>query len=181
MPYEIICIGGPCGAGKDTLVEEITKVKPQLIRVPRYTNRPIKPGEKDKINHIYLSEKEFAKLKRKGEINLVDNFYKYQYGVNIQSIDDLLRKNKRLIGIFGVCSLKLKEIFPKKTILIYVTADPEQLLERMRHRNDSEKEIWTRFEISQERLEKEIGQFDYVVHNNTSVETAVKKILKIIA
>ena len=71
MKPKLICVLGETGSGKDTIVNEAIKQSLFDIRkVCSFTDRPKRVGEKNGVEHYFISTKEFDKLKetRKDDI-----------------------------------------------------------------------------------------------------------------
>jgi guanylate kinase len=61
---KIIIIAGPTAAGKDSAMIELLKIRPEIKPLISYTTRPIRPGETDGVEYIFIGEEEFNVLSR---------------------------------------------------------------------------------------------------------------------
>jgi ribose 1,5-bisphosphokinase PhnN len=59
----LIVISGPSGAGKGTALDHVTRTLP-LRRIPTYTTRPMRRGEKNGIDYEYVDEEKFPSFTR---------------------------------------------------------------------------------------------------------------------
>jgi guanylate kinase len=57
----LIVISGPSGAGKGTALQHAIRTLP-LRRIPTYTTRPMRSGERNGIDYEYVDEKKFFQL-----------------------------------------------------------------------------------------------------------------------
>jgi guanylate kinase len=59
---KIFIISGPSGVGKDTVIKKFSEVNTDVDIITTVTTRKIRKNEKDKIDYIFVNEKEFKKL-----------------------------------------------------------------------------------------------------------------------
>lgn len=71
-------VSGPSGAGKGTALGHATRVL-GLRRIPTYTTRPTRSGEKNGIDYEYVDEKEFFRLHEAGVIFEYTRTYSRSY------------------------------------------------------------------------------------------------------
>ena len=74
----ILCIIGPSGSGKTTLAEALVPTGIDTIR--SYTTRPMRPGEKQGREHIFIDEHEARRLlstQRPLAYTLFGDYYRY--------------------------------------------------------------------------------------------------------
>jgi len=74
----LFVVSGPSGAGKGTAVEHATRTLP-LRRVPTYTTRAMRLGEKDGIDYEYVDEPDFFQLYQAGAIFEYTRTYSRSY------------------------------------------------------------------------------------------------------
>ena len=53
--YKIIAIMGEAGTGKDSLMQEILKLKPEFHEIISCTTRPMRQGEAEGVNYYYYT------------------------------------------------------------------------------------------------------------------------------
>jgi guanylate kinase len=53
--YKIIAIMGESGTGKNSLMQEILKLKPELHEIIPCTTRPMRQGETDGVDYYYYT------------------------------------------------------------------------------------------------------------------------------
>ena len=74
----LIVISGPSGAGKGTALDHATRAL-LLRRIPTYTTRPMRAGEKNGIDYEYVDEKKFFQLHEAGAIFEYTRTYSRSY------------------------------------------------------------------------------------------------------
>ncbi len=176
----VICIGGPTGAGKDTITSLFLRDETRFIRVPRSTTRSPRPDEINGVHYNFLSRQEFDTRENAGEICAVDEFLGHRYGIDIQKILASLERGENVIGIFGVCSLGLRSLLKEYVALVYIRAPIEVLTDRLVKRGDSQGEIERRIEVAKRQLAEEPGHFDYVIENGGLIGKAVEELRQLI-
>ena len=152
-PGALIVITGASGAGKDAVMESFLK-DPRIKRlnikkIVSYTDRPMRPGEKEGVEHYFVSPEEMKKMEKgnkfvepitktgisnkatpKTEINRLMN------GENLIWRIDPIRGTEVLSGHF------FKKLFPKEAIIlnkhtvVYFVTAPQETLEKRRQKRD---------------------------------------------
>lgn len=170
---------GPGGSGKGTVLAEIKK-KLNLTRAKTVTTREKGTSESD-TGRIFVSEKEFLRMKQNGEF-IETNFFKgHFYGSLRESVLSELMRGKSVVielDLNGVVSIR--EIY-SNTVSIFISVDIETLRKRMLKRGrDESGEIEKRLEISKQEL-KNAGICDYIIPNEDGMlKKTVFRIIKII-
>ena len=55
-----LIILGPSGVGKDTIINMLLKKYPDIFyKLPSYTTRPKRKGEKEGVDYFYITKEEF--------------------------------------------------------------------------------------------------------------------------
>lgn len=176
----MICLGGPSGAGKDTIATAFLSRHANYIRVPRSTTRAPRKDEVEGLHYRFLNEMEFRQKVLLGDIIAVDVFCENLYGIDISHISKALRSGENIIGVFGICSVDLRKRFQEKTVLVYVGAPLTFLEERLRKRGDPPKNIRMRIAAAEEQMLKEPELFDHVVWNVSDRETTLQEFERIL-
>jgi guanylate kinase len=149
----LIVITGASGAGKDVVMEGFlhdSRVKKLHIeKVISYTDRPMRPGEKEGVEHYFVSGPKLKELEAKGEFvepitktgisNKATPKSEIQKLINGQNLIwriDPIRGTEVLTGKF------FEKLFPKyskqmnlHTLVFFVTAPKEMLDERRKKRD----------------------------------------------
>lgn len=180
--FPIICVGGPTGAGKDTVLQHfLSRQNDTFVRIPRSTTRPKRNSEIEGLHYNFLSDETFLELEKQGELCAIDNFCGYKYGINFNHISNELSQNRRIIGVFGVCAYRLREIYNDgKVFLIYISAPIDTLKQRLIERGDTLNVINERIIAAKKQLEEEPINFDFIILNNGHINDAVLELEKII-
>jgi guanylate kinase len=74
----LFVVSGPSGAGKGTALEHATRALP-VRKVPTYTTRPMRLGEKDGVDYEYVDAENFFRLYDEGAIFEYTRTYSRSY------------------------------------------------------------------------------------------------------
>lgn len=167
MPGLAVCISGPSGVGKGTVIQELRKIYPQLWLSISATSRPARGFEKDGEDYFFVDSAHFEALIQQGEILEYDRFCGNYYGTPRQAIQKRLDAGQDVVlDITVKGSLAVKEKFPRAVTIFLLPPSLAELAKRLSHRNtDSpESQVKRLAQAKQEIMMAE--QFDFVVTNN---------------
>ena len=174
MKHRIICIGGPTGAGKDTIASIFIEQCSEFVRVPRSTTRLPRYNEVNGYHYFFLSEEEFIRQERMRTLCGIDHFCAHRYGIDRGSIEDVLSTGRNVLGIFGIRGLELRSLFSEPMLSVYITAPLETLYEHLIRRGDPMEEISVRMIAAEKQIADELHLFDRVIYNVGTILAAVK-------
>ena len=177
----IIVLCGPSGVGKSSLAKKICQNHSKFGRAISCTTRAKRVGEKDGVDYIFLDKDEFIKSVKQGrfvEHTLFDGEY---YGTQERSVDDILSE-KNCVIVIDPISLKNVLNLPffrsKKVVSIFLDADDNVLIERLKQRGESGEIIDKKImRAKTERLSKSCCDY---VFENMQTDLAIAKIEKIV-
>lgn len=165
--YKIIALMGEAGAGKDTMMQYVLKVRPDLHEIISCTSRPIREGEAEGVNYFYYTPDQFMEKIYDGEMLEFTNFNNWWYGTSYDSVrsDGVIN-----IGVFnpeGVRSL-LERDDCDVTVYWVRTDDKKRLLRQLnREEHPDVREIVRRFAADYKDFEN--IEFDYIELENNAV------------
>ena len=173
---KIFCIQGMSGAGKDTLVNNISK-KLNIPILISHTTRPMRDGEVDGETYHFVNEVFFE--------NQYDNFLElreytvwngevWHYGLHKF---ELIDKAYSLFIVDRQGYEELKSKFNNELVSIMIVVDKDELIKRLNGRGDNQKEISRRIKDDIRRFEGFTP--DYIVENH-SYRKAIKQLENII-
>ena len=142
--YKIIAIMGEAGTGKDSLMQEILKLKPEFHEIISCTTRPMRQGEAEGVNYYYYTPEYFGDRVLHDEMLECTVFNDWFYGTSYDSV----RSDCVNIGVFnptGVESLLARPDVDVKVIRV-VAEDKTRLLRQLnREKWPDVREIIRRF------------------------------------
>jgi guanylate kinase len=183
MTGKLFIISGPSGVGKDTVANALISNSSisNLKKLPTYTTRKPRPGEKQGKQYYFVTKPEFKKLIAQGKIlewNIYNNNY---YGTSRDDLEKALKNGQVVILAIDVHgALNIKKQYPD-CCLIFIKSKLSDIKSRLikRGQNTAE-EIKERLKTAKNELKYE-KFYDYSVENpEGNPEKAVKEVKKII-
>ena len=182
-PGVIFVMIGPGGAGKNAIMMAIMRAFPGIQQLATATTRPMRAGEKQGREHLFVSEPTFRAMIQNDELLEHQEVTAGKfYGIPRRTVADALRTGAaRIADIEVLGAIELAAAYPANVVQIFVTvpgADGAQQLalleERMRARADMATDIKQRLERAR-RLELPYqSRCDYVVVND-ELSRAIEK------
>lgn len=90
-------ISGPSGVGKDVLIEKINSLRENYHFTITTTTRPIRLGEKNGVNHNFITKVEFEKMKNENRFLEWAKVYGNFYGVPKNQIKNAIKMGKHVL------------------------------------------------------------------------------------
>ena len=153
-----------------------------FVEICTVTTRPKRKGEKEGRDYYFVSKDEFEKMIKRGEV-VEYNFYNgHYYGTPKKDLETALKKGKNVLLEIDVNGAKnIKKLYPKNSILIFITAPLKDIERRLKKRGKNTpteiKERLTRAKKEQ----KEKKNYDFVILNEEGKpEEAGRELAKIL-
>ncbi|HAZ27116.1 TPA: guanylate kinase [Candidatus Acetothermia bacterium] len=165
-----LVIAGPSGAGKSSLITEILRRDPKLAFSVSATTRPRRPDETHGRDYSFVSDAEFDRMIRAGELVEWTTYQGHRYGTPRSEIEARLAAGHDVVvnvEVNGALALRRAGL-PHPVVLVFVIPPSRaELLRRMRARGtESDEALSTRLAIAEEEVLR-IPSFDYLVINDT--------------
>ena len=167
-----IIIIGESGSGKSTVANHITSIDKEYSNAIPYTTRPMRDGEKNGIDYIFISEEEFKDLSDDYFFITQSTYNGWKYGIAKDDCTD-----GKVIVTTPHGFRIIKQFI--NNISFYINVDRRSRLMKLLRRGDDIEEVYRR-NLS------DVGMFDGVneevdvVINNDEYHFDYKKIAKII-
>ena len=177
----LIIISGTTCAGKGTVIEKLLERNHDLALSISYTSRPIREGEVNGKDYIFVSKDEFEQKIKNGDfLEYAKSHREDYYGTPKKELQEMLNKGKDVILEINVDGAKyVKEMFPEVLLIFIMAPSMEEVKKRIKERGkESPKQIIERFKSAYREI-NEIPHYNYVVIND-KVLNAVDKIEAII-
>ena len=174
---ELIVISGTTCAGKGTVIDKLIKRNENLALSISYTSRPMREGEVDGKDYIFISQEEFEKKIENGDfLEYAKSHRQDYYGTPKQELIKLLDSGKDVILEINIeGAKKVKELFPEVLLIFIMAPSMSEVKRRIKERGkETPSQIIERFKTAYKEL-NEIPQYNYVVIND-KVENAVDKV-----
>lgn len=180
MAGKLIVISGASGVGKSTVLKEVMKRCENLHFSVSATTRPIRPGEIDGVNYLFMDNEAFQKLIDNDELLEYAEYVGNYYGTPEKPLNDALSQGNDIlldIEVQGGANVKRRR---EDAVLIFLVAPSlQELKHRLLNRGDTAPELCEK-RLKQAQWEyKQAFNYDYIVVNDT-VEKAANEIISII-
>lgn len=175
----LICVSGPSGVGKGTVIRRLRELDPGLIHSVSATTRAMRPGEIDGVSYHFVTRERFERMIIDGEVLEHDEYCGNYYGTPIAPLAEASAAGTDVVMDVTVPgSLAVMERMKDAVSIFLLPPSFSELRRRLEKRGTERPEEMER------RLEKaryELGKaslFDYVVMND-DVDRAAGLILSI--
>lgn len=169
MMGKLIIVSAPSGSGKTTIVNHLVKQDLNLAFSVSATNRQPRKGEVDKINYLFLTEREFKKRINNNEFLEWEEVYKgIYYGTLKSEVDKIRESGKNIIfDVDVIGGLNIKKLYGKEALAIFVKPPSINVLkERLEKRSTESSD---KIEMRLKKAEQELlfaEKFDAVIIND---------------
>ena len=182
-PPLLVVISGPSGVGKDAVLGELrTLGRPWHFAVTA-TTRPMRAGERDGADYIFLDPDTFARMRERDEFLECAEVYGRWYGVPRSQARDALRAGRDVILKIDVQgAATIRRMAPEALLIFLIPPSLTDLRQRLQGRmTESAPELTRRLRTAEDELSR-IREYDYrVVNENGGLGKAAAEIDAIIA
>lgn len=173
--HKIIVLVGPSGSGKTSMGGKLSERGYKKL-VTTTTRKP-RPGEVDGVDYYFRNQSDL------NEDDFIEQTHYNQelYGLTKAEVDESLRDNQIVhVSLDRNGAKVLKDQWPEKTVVVFITVSREDMANRMRLRGDKEHIIQERLNHCEETRElTPPEQTDYVVENH-DIDQALEVLIDII-
>lgn len=176
----IIVLSGPSGVGKDSVLEELIRVCPDLHRCVTTTTREPRPGEVDGKDYRFVSISEFRKMVDQGEFLEFAEVHGNMYGTPRSWVAEQAAAGRDVVLKIDVQGgLAVKNRIPEAVMVFLVPPSLQELERRLRSRlTESEAQVTKRLLDAESELQH-LPCYQYMIENDR-VEEAVSKLRSVI-
>lgn len=164
----LIVVSGPSGAGKGTALDHMTRTSP-LRRIPTYTTRAMRSGEKNGVDYEYVDEDKFFQLHDAGAIFEYTRTYSRSY---YGSPSILLHSDPRdpmVVELDPNGFVRVRAASARRVVGIFVTTPSESELRARLAARAQDPDIGQRLKIRTDQMVW-AWIYDYVVFNEDKEE-----------
>lgn len=168
----LICLSGPSGVGKGTVIERLLQNGTRLEHSISLTTRRPRPGETDGVSYYFVTQEDFEKQLAAGEILEHDNYCGNYYGTPRKPIVEKLNAGIDVIMDVTVPgSLATLENFPAAVSIYLLPPSFSELRRRLSNRGTETPEVVERRMRKAESEVRQASHFDYIIVNYELDET----------
>lgn len=178
----MVVLSGPSGVGKDAVLKCLKDRGQPWHFVVTATTRPKREGERDGVDYVFLTERQFEQLLMQDGFLEHAQVYGSYYGVPKEQVNKALREGKDVIVKVDVQgAATIKRLVPQAVFIFLAPPSLDELERRLQRRHtESYKALKTRLQKATEEM-KQVSMFDYMVINqNDSIEQAAACIESIV-
>ena len=178
-PPLVVVLSGPSGAGKDSVLAAAARRDDRLARVVTAKTRAPRPGERDGVHHLFLSDQQFDDLLARDGFLEHATVYGHRSGVPRDQVERLLAAGKTVVlrtDVQGARTLRAK--IPAALLIFLTVPDLDDLERRLRARaTEDEAAMRRRLTIAGAEM-AEAGGFDHVIVNDDGgLDAAAEELL----
>ena len=144
-PGHLYTLVGPAGAGKNRLMKYVLE-RTSLKQLPTATTRPMRPGEQEGREHLFVSRETFEHMIETDELLEHQVIHGNLYGMPRAAVEAALDSGQSIIADIEVLGAeRARATYPDNVVSIFIqTPSIGTLISRMRERHETEAEIGKR-------------------------------------
>lgn len=176
----IFIISGPSGSGKDTLLVELFKKRPDIAFSISSITRPMRVGEKEGEKYNFISREKFEQM-LKDDLLLEYNVYADNYygTPKLPVIEASKNGIDMMIEVDVNGAKQIREKLPEAVSIFIMPPSYKELRRRLSGRGtETEDVINKRMDIAISEIER-ASEYDYIVVND-NLELAVEDLISVI-
>jgi guanylate kinase len=176
----LFVVSAPSGAGKTTLVEELVRRVPGLVRSRSYTSRPPRPGEVGGVDYHFVSRQVFEGMVARGEFLEWADVFGDLKGTSVGDTKRLLAEGHDVVLVIDVQGARQIREQGLPHVSVFVLPPSFAVLEsRLRGRQqDSEDAMHRRLVTARDEMAA-YRAYDYLVVND-DFEAALARLQAIV-
>ncbi len=161
-----IVLSSPSGAGKTSISKKLLLKDKSISLSISCTTRPIRKGEINKKDYIFMNNSNFKKLIENNDFIEHANVFGYKYGTLKNSVNTLFKKKKDvLFDIDWQGYQQLKQSGLEVVGIFILPPSKKELVQRLKKRGrDTKVEMKKRMNLVQAEI-SHFPEYDYVVVN----------------
>lgn len=171
----LIVLSGPSGVGKNTLLNEVMPVVPDLIYSVSATTRAAREGEVHGQHYYFVDDPQFEQMKAAGELLEWAEFVGRKYGTPRRYIEDKIAEGKTVIMDIDIQgAAQIRRAMPEAVLVFLVPPSFEELNRRIHDRGlDSKTAIEQRLTSAYDEMQA-VTEYDYAIVNDDLQKAAAQ-------
>lgn len=176
----LVILSAPSGCGKDTVFNELKKIREDVVESVSATTRKPRTGEVDGVNYYFKTDSEFKTMIENNGLLEYAEYNNCYYGTPVEGVEKAVSNGKvcfLIIEVQGAQSIMRSK--PDCVSIFLLPPSMEVLEKRLKSRNtDTDENINNRLELAKHEM-KLSALYRYKVVND-ALEDAVDEINNII-
>lgn len=176
----VFIVSGPSGSGKDTVLAELFRNKPDLLFSISSITRAMRPGEREGEKYNFISREKFEDMIKNDELLEHNIFVENYYGTPRAPVEKAVNEGKDIIievDVNGAAQIRQK--LPEAVSIFIMPPSFAELKRRLIGRGTESEEL------IEKRLNSALGEikrakeYDYIIVND-SITAAADDIMSVI-
>lgn len=177
----LLVLTGSTAGGKDTITSRLLEKFPSFSRVTTTTTRPPRIGEVQGRDYFFIAREEFEQKIKTGEIFEYAEYSGNLYGTTKKELDRLKEGQNLIWVIEPTMAAKVRTLFPKNCLVIYISLSPEETIKRLKNRGFDPETLQRRTQQDTQNWENLKVKFEHVIPNpDGKLQETVEKIANLI-
>ena len=176
----VFIVAGPSGSGKDTLLKELFKKRPDIRFSISSITRPMRVGEVEGEKYNFITREKFESMLENDELLEYNVYIGNYYGTPKGPVIDAVEKGQDILIEVDVNGAKaIREKMPEAVSIFIMPPSYAELKRRLSGRGtESEEVIEKRMHESLSEI-KRADEFDFIVVND-DINKAVDDLIEVI-
>ena len=169
----LLVLAGPSGVGKGTIVRKLLELEPRLWFSVSATTRPLRAGETDGKDYLFLDRREFERIRDEGGFLEWFDVYGDLKGTPRAPVDEHLHAGDDvLLEVDVQGALAVREKYPDAVLVFVKAPSREEQRRRLLERGQDDPEAIERRLARAEEEEQAADRFAAVVVNDDADRAA---------
>lgn len=163
----MLVLSSPSGAGKTTISQKLLELEPELAPSISVTTRPIRPGEVEGQDYIFVTSNQFNRMLENEEFLEHAEVFGYSYGTPKKQVLEALKAGKDIIfDIDWQGTQQLAQLARTDLISVFILPpSTEELERRLKSRAQDEDVVVERRMAGAATEMSHWAEYDYVIIN----------------
>ena len=173
----MLVLSSPSGAGKSTISRALLNRDPDISMSVSVTTRPMRPGETEGEDYIFVDQEKFKQMAVAGEFLEHATVFENSYGTPKGPVEEILKHGRDvLFDVEWQGTQQLAENARKDLVSVFILPPSVNELEKRLHNRaqDSEKVVQKRMARAASEM-SHWAEYDYVIVNEY-VEASVARV-----